>query len=175
MIRCMVKGDPEPIVSWYYNGQMLSRKSCLSSQTIKQLLLMTTRASKPRTNFLSMHKAITCNSYTTWHNPQKNIRSTYSYPSKRTSLNFFFVNYLFLPTIEPAKTMHTVITPPHNTISHKTYTHQCTHTRTTTHTDHYTHTLQTKNYLIFISSRQSTRFCFGENCKSISSQFASDI
>lgn len=30
--------------------------------------------------------------------------------------------------------MHTVITPPHNTISHKTYTHQCTHTRTTTHT-----------------------------------------
>lgn len=161
MIRCMVKGDPEPIVSWYYNGQMLSRKSCLSSQTIKQLLLMTTRASKPRTNLLSMHKAITCNSYTTWHNPQKNIPSTY----------FFFVNYLFLPTIEPAKTMHTVITPPHNTISHKTYTHQWTHTRTTTHT----HTLQTKNYLIFISSRQSRRFCFGENCKSISSQFASDI
>lgn len=26
IIRCMVKGDPEPTVSWYYNGQVLNCK-----------------------------------------------------------------------------------------------------------------------------------------------------
>lgn len=42
LIRCMVKGDPEPTVSWYYNGMQLNRKSL---------------------NALAKHDAIMCEQY----------------------------------------------------------------------------------------------------------------